>query len=700
MNRPGDIFVTAARPAPEFAFVAGRGDAKTSEALKLLATALACPQVAVLTDDTEAPRSIRAIIAFGDASVAAWPTLPVYKVERGQAIVVPEWAESLNLPTEVEREFVINGFACARSLANTTAATYFYASNAHLKRSREARDEMAGKWAVCLALALRKQASLSTWQRVLSHLGPPYQPSQTDLFAPETLDRMIRRELTKLAIPEATEFFRSPVPGSFAKVRAVFHGSAHLLALWAWIHGTSNRATCMAFLEFMRPHMNTAARLSALGCAYALASEDDKADAIVRALLSDEWSGSENCLIRAKPGSNSLAIQPEVAALLIWALCRENAEPSVVRQVQRFELSWTAVTEPQAAATDIVSAGLFDRDKRVISSSLLENWLLLQQLPEGGEAQYYLADAAYSDPCVRIEMAWSEILKDIAFTAGCPYLKIKPWPAGYDFALSLRYDVDRECSAAQVENIVRIQKERLGSACGSWYFFAEAAFNSGVRDLLLGRSQEEAVHCCRPADGRSGLGATAHSGSNSEYWRGKSTVAGLLAAGAAYGEAMLSRWGVARPGWLGTARSNLWLTPLHFPLEGSTVDSTTEFFDQRLDAFRSQILSGGHVIIGSHPDCNQDILEDVLKREDLSRVWAVPVDVAVERCKSVLDYGAICLVEPEASLDTRSFRSKKAVANLALEIRLPAETETRTITVQLDADIPQTVRLKAAGSES
>jgi acetyltransferase-like isoleucine patch superfamily enzyme len=691
---PGVAAIT--KPAPEVAFVGPRERPRTLEALKLLATALACPQVSVLADDLEMPPSVRAIIAFDNAAVAADRAIPIYTVAPGHPIEAREWADAFDMPGKVEREFVINGYGSARTLANTAAATYFYASNAYLKRPAETRSKVAGEWAVALALALLDpSAPVTTWREALERLGSLNQASGPELLSADTLNALVQDEVSRLGVPLASEFFRNPEERNFAKVRALFHGTPHLLPLWTWVHRTSNETVCTAFLEFMRPHMNAATRLAALGCAYALASQDNKARTIVETLLSDEWAFSDTCLIRLLPGSDSLAIQPVVAALMIWALCRENGEARcIVPPSQHIALSWEAVTPPRPDAADVLSGGLFDRDNRVISASLIENWLLLQELPECADAHYYLSDAAYQDPCIRIEAAWSEILKQVVLAAGCPYLKLRAWPAGYDFALSLRYDVDRDCSAAQVSNILRIQKELLHAACGSWYFFAEAKFNPHIRNILRGWNQEDALHLCRPGEGRSGRGATAHSGSNSEYWRGKSTTEGLAAAGATYGEAMLSRSSVARPGWLGESRSELWLTPPHYPLEGSTSEQTTKYFDQRLEAFRSQIASGGHVIVGSHPDCNQDILDEVLDREDLSRAWAVSVDVAVRRCKSVLDYGAVRIVNAVADPDTRTFVSESAIADLAIDVWLPNEAAPRTMSTQLCANVPRILRIK------
>jgi acetyltransferase-like isoleucine patch superfamily enzyme len=679
-----------ARPAPELAFIAKRGETRTVEALKLLATVLGCPQVTVLTDDAEIPPSVRAIVALGDAAVAADPAVPLYKVVPGEPIAAPNWAESFALPVEITQEFVINGFASARTLATVAAATCFYASNAYLKRPPKTRKDGSGEWAVCLALALDDPPSAMTWQEVIERLGPLRESATADVLSGDTLDALVRHETSKLDA-ETGEFFRNPTSRDFGKVRALFLAAPHLLALWTWLHRKDNKTVCIEFLVYMQPYMKTAARLAGLGCAYALLSRDKEARGVVDTLLGGEWTKTESCLIRAAPTSNSPAIQPVVVALLLWALCRDTTAPEVFGQVRRIALTWKAVAEPRMDALGVASAGLFDRDGRTISSSLLENWLLLQKLPQGGDAHYYLADTAYQDPCARIENAWSDILRDIAHAVGCPYLRLKPWPAGYDFALSLRYDVDRQCSAAQVVNIVRIQKEQLGAACGSWYFFAAAEFNSRIRNVLRGWNQEDAVHFCRPADGRPNRGATAHSGSNSEYWRGASTIAGLLAAGATYGEAMLSRWSVARPGWSGESRSELWLTPLHFPLEGTVAETTTQFFDQRIQAFRSQIASGGHVIVGSHPDCNQDILDEVLDREDLSRAWAVPVDAAVRRCKSILDYGAVRLVGTGTDPNMRTLVATDTLADLAIDVWLPGEAAARTISTQLNANIPRTI---------
>jgi hypothetical protein len=319
---------------------------------------------------------------------------------------------------------------------------------------------------------------------------------------------------------------------------------------------------------------------------------------------------------------------------------------------------------------------LFNEETQKFSISLFENWLKFQQLPKIKSGHLFLNDKNYHRPCQALEKVWSEMIIKALCKANLPVIRMKPWPTNYDWAISFRYDVDRPVTSVDVANIVRIQKQWLNSGCGSWYFLARADHNKKTENLLRGWNQEKAHHSRlnNEIEGK-GRGVSAHSASDSEYWRGYETILGLQQSGAKYSEAMLSAFPLPRPAYFAEEQGDIWLTPLHFPLEGSTSEQSIEYFDQRYDEFKQQIKSGGLVIIGSHPDCNQDILDNLLAREKLDKAWAVPVDQAVLRVKSLFATGNVSVVSSKENSDDIFLLSKNTIADVEVEILYPEENE-------------------------
>src|SRR5262249_42893430 len=147
----------------------------------------------------------------------------------------------------------------------------------------------------------------------------------------------------------------------------------------------------------------------------------------------------------------------------------------------------------------------------------------------------------------------------------------------------------------------------------------------------------------------------------------------LQSSGANYAEGMITCFALPRPGWLGDKKSRLWLTPPHFPLEGSTADNDTSYFDQRLAAFRRQRDLGGLIIIGTHPDCTETILDEVLGREDIMGVWATTVGHAVERVRLIMDYGMIELGRSAENPSSFYLRSRHTLCDVSLIVLPPRQ---------------------------
>ena len=189
-----------------------------------------------------------------------------------------------------------------------------------------------------------------------------------------------------------------------------------------------------------------------------------------------------------------------------------------------------------------------------------------------------------------------------------------------------------------------------------------------------------------------GCGVTHHSASGSEYWRGRTTIEALEAGGADFGEMLAGQLSRPRPAWIGDhdagRPTSIWLTPIHFPLEGSTDDGDLTYFDRRLDEFRRLLADGGHVIVGSHPDLNQDLLRQLLDREDLADAWCAPVGMVVQRCRQLMSCGAVSVVG--LTENRLSLVARHTIADVRIEIDTPT-SGTRVICTQLNAGIPRTL---------
>jgi len=404
-------------------------------------------------------------------------------------------------------------------------------------------------------------------------------------------------------------------------------------------------------------------------------------------LASPAWRVAGISFPRLKPGAAGFNYSPMV---MIWLFARACARqpgyklPSNLGlDLERKEtLEWRGDEHGQ----------FLNRERREISSSLFFNWERLHRADCPDGAQFVLDRGSYQATTRGLEAIWVQAFKAIQHAASRPLLRLRPWPAPYKAALSLRYDVDRPVSADRITELVRLQIRLAKAALGSWYYF------SGHPDLgkqagILGRHwQEQAIHAQAPQDALPGRGVTHHSAPTSQYWRGDGTSESLARRGASYGEFLASCLHTPRP-WLGADPSQacaLWLTPLHFPLEGSTSDVDLGYFDQLLTEFREVLASGGHAIIGSHPDLNQQLLSALFEREDFGNVWMANVAEVVARCRRVLGLGQISVVAGKEE-DMPCLYSAQSIGDLAVECWLPGHENPVLHTLQLQAKVPRPV---------
>jgi acetyltransferase-like isoleucine patch superfamily enzyme len=402
-------------------------------------------------------------------------------------------------------------------------------------------------------------------------------------------------------------------------------------------------------------------------------------------LSSEAWQVPGVAFPRSKQGSASVCYSPLVLA---WLFVRRHRIEPDFRIPEGFGL---AVERTEALVWHTLDNGQFhDLGLNRLSRSLVDNWATLHRADCPPGTQFVLEESAYKSDIRGLEQRWFTVFKDIQHAQGRPLLRAKPWPAGYSAALSIRYDVDRPVTPSRITELVRLQARYANAPCASWYYFTGHRDIDGHGKYMSRHWQERGIHAQEARDAHPGWGVTHHSAPTSDYWQGSATNSTLEENGATYGEFLASSFDTPRPALhlegndSGAAR--IWLTPLHFPLEGSTSDKTLAYFDTLLTHFRERLRNGGHAIIGSHPDLNQEILKELLQREHLNNVWIASIGEVVARCRKVMRYGSI-------RLTTRGgvphVWSADGIADLQLEIWRPDTPEPTLRILQLKSLIPR-----------
>lgn len=441
-------------------------------------------------------------------------------------------------------------------------------------------------------------------------------------------------------------------------------------------------------LRTILPACRSSHRLTAVGIAAALLGEQEILQAVRTTLARPEWNRPGVAFPRSTENGTGFCYSPLVAA---WLYLEAKAALPAVELPAGFA-AVRQITQPLTWLT-VAGGELVDSASRAISLSLLENWLLLHGAPCPEGTQLKIEAQCYRPDIALLESAWIDVFRRIQHAKRRPLLRLRPWPHGCQAALSLRYDVDRPVDARRIAEVVAIQHRTAGVAFGSWYYFARDPQRTSQASQLASLGQEIGIHAETPADAAAGLGVTHHSAPTSEYWRGDSTMIAIDRAGASYGEFLAHQVFVPRPAWLPNHAGRLgrtWITPLYFPLEGSTRDRGLAYFDRLLLQFRDLLRRGGHAIIGSHPDLDQSGLPELLQRENLPALWMAPVGTVVERCRHVLTPGNIVFTTtvPDGA---PALLAERDITDLNVEIFQPESPDPFQVALQLVAGRPSRV---------
>lgn len=403
------------------------------------------------------------------------------------------------------------------------------------------------------------------------------------------------------------------------------------LLLWSVLEGESRAlAVASANLEKWVEASTNTRQLLVCGILARQKGRDDVAARVVERLR-EAKSGS--CFPYAGPKSSALCLSPLV---LIWSL-RDNVPENLFDERIRCEnLKWEVFDQ----------ASIVDEATGRISRSLLHNWIALHSAPEP-EGLFLLDTKNYDVGPRSLEYLWIAIFDRIQTGEDRCLVRVRPWPSEYHAALSVRYDVDRPVSTSRVRELAAIQREAFNAPCASWYARAGDEKWNDVRPILDRYWQENGDHLSATQEASDGNGTTHHSAPTSEYWCGNRSISALERMNVSYGEFLAMTFDTPRKPWVSsTGTTEMFITPLHFPLEGGTNDSCLEYFDCLYRWFADRLAAGGHVIVASHPDLDQEALSRLSTREDLTGVWIATVGDIVNRCRHVQ---GIRVVRPNAT---------------------------------------------------
>lgn len=622
-----------------------------------LLTCLALPQVSIVEEGTSLPASVHSAVIFGPKDWKPRAVLPssidLWNLVDGNAdahAVVLPGSERIELAA-THTPFLVEDGRRQDGPVDRLQQTLFWLSQRLFKAPPVLSRADYEEWKLALRLIGVEPGGASYWRRIAAELdGRRFAADEDVTHVSQALNRKLALAAPWMLVREAAD---------------------------AAEQRTSERAQSIAALvRDVLSRSNTGRRLAAVGVSALLLGDEEIARVVRDRFAGDEWRRSGVAFPLSAPGAAGFTYSPLIAIWHFLDARREHAG------FQLPETVGAPVTLFRPLTWKRFDNGLpFDSSAHRISRSLVDNWVTLHTAPGRVGAQYKLDRSNYRRDIAMLEKLWITLFREMQRRKERPLIRLRPWPAPYKAAVSLRYDVDRPVGQERVAELVELQSKAAGAPCGSWYFFADDPSRSALAIQLRESAQEIGLHLQSTCEALPGFGVTHHSAPTSDYWRGDATNAMLDRQGAIYGEFLAAQTPAPRPAWIvderGGRRGDLWITPIYFPLEGSTSNHTLEYFDQLIGEFREAVSSGGHVIIGSHPDVDQRPLIELLMREDFSQVWFASVRDVVERCRNVLEPGRIRIEwGPE---DCVHLWSDHPLANITIEVWRSDEVTPRTI---------------------
>ncbi len=575
--------------------------------------------------------------------------------------------EVVRLPSARVDVEIDNGFRRRPSIGNRATAMLTMAARRRLKSAE--RDHEADETDLVVGLDVLARAGGPTGREEVASVFDRRKPGTIGDDWLEWYRTNARFEGDgDPRLDEVADFIERPSSNRFSRFRSLFLADPVLLPLGAIRTPPSGVGSWIDFLESLTPHLDTSKRIcGVIGSALVLEA-DRLVEQLTLATTTPDWSFQSSSLLRLVPGRENIDRSLLSTLVHVSLAAKSGVElDSLLPRRLETPLEWRgfgskAIDEGVEPST----MRFYDPGRGRLASDLIENWLLLMEQRTPASGQFEIQPEHYSGGIEAIEHLLGCIVDDLQIRASGRAVRLRPWPAGCDFALSIRYDVDRPVSSARVSELAELQRQRCGDECGSWFMLADAGHSAVAVSSLARTDQEIGRHACDlDRDSFAGEGVTVHSSQWSRYWEGRRSIEAIEAGNADYGESMQFTACTARRAWLGSGAASVWCTPLHFPLEGTVDQADLAYFDRQRPAFDRIRHQGGHLVIGAHPDCEPSLLESLLDRIDLDRVWMAPIGRVVDRARSL---GTSAGVQLRFSGDRVEARAEWPIDGLVVEV--------------------------------
>lgn len=454
----------------------------------------------------------------------------------------------------------------------------------------------------------------------------------------------------------------------------------------ASLRGLLDRELLKKFIKRMGTKGLTGLRLISFSLAAILIRDEHNAEKLLSIIKNENWLIAGTFLLKSSKNKDIACTSPLTLALWVIAgkegyiekLLPENFEGLLDK---KDKIDWKGFN----------SGKFYDSSKKIISNSLIINWIKLHTLSIPKDSEFLLTDESYKVSTKEIEQIWFEIFRNIQ--DDLPLIKLKPWPSNCKAAISLRYDVDRQINTKNINELLKIQSELINSPCGAWYYFSkEPSLDRQSKQLEAGW-QEIGLHHNNNDDKCCGLGVSHHSSPQSRYWEGDNTSNFLANKGALYGEFLANNIQIPKIALNINAKkplSDFWLLPLHFPLEGDTKGENLDYFEERLKYLKEIISLDGLVIIGSHPDIPSKLLKKLIKKKFLKeKIWFTTPIRAIERIEKIMKTGSIKVIKDKKGI---SLLSNSYLADVAFEIWHPFKKLPEINDIQLIKGKPRYIK--------
>ncbi|NDV27502.1 acyltransferase [Desulfovibrio sp. JC010] len=681
--------------APAIAVIAAP-ESREAEAARLLVTSLGLPQVRVFAPDSPIPDSVHATLRLdgSEAEDDQWSISLPGRILDGDARLTHPFSMA-DTPLPSTGQHLVYPAIPENTAPETRAA--ILSLRAVLKRAEKGTANAPEELLILLwAFARQHSTSLEPFlDRLAAPHGLDTQPTTNSLIR-KILDKAYGEKRLKRTL--LTTLTAAGFPGGAsvaARICKKYFSSSHEIVF----------ALCLRCRTLLRAVWKERAQrllktpvppvLGLYGLAAVMHGETEIHQQILSRLLSEDMYDAETGLIRNRSNSASYCYSPVLSGFLALTADQDIIADRLCSTTVRSR-SWLVYEDADSdwkISTEHGTGAYVSPDRRQISSSLLTNWLDSLTVPDLEDGSYELNENNYSPNALILEQCWLALFRTMAAESGITLARILPWPQGYENALSITFDVDRNTSVEQARSLLDCQREHYNSACASWYFISEAEHSSGIPEFVRNNMQESGVHALGRRNETQGCGVTFHSGLRSDYWEGTRSIEWLERDNALYGEILSSQIGIPRPTLIdhgNTCRvTDVWLLPIRFPLEGATSDNSLDYFDRLGPRFEELLRLGGHAIICTHPDLRHGLLASLAERLDMRALWRVPVEAAVERCRRLLSYGAISTAETKDG--GFALVSRYTIADVQVELFAPGAKKSRRICIQMNSGFPREV---------